>query len=312
MNQNLLSFTHGQLDWNDSFPHDFKGVRLPGSTISTSIGEFGSVCIQEYITKDFSIRFNVFDLLQRFVVKTFFASEFKLYSKFVLKGRIDYQLNDNRSLALRHNQFILSDSERSSLPQVYEKNIHISFDAFFTRNFAKQLLELFPNFKLQSDEAKWADTETTDIVNSMLRSKYEKDLHRHYFESRVRDLLFKYLFLAEISHPELKKVTEEDLKAISKVEELISDDITVHYTIPELAKKVLLNEFRLKFLFKNVFGVGPYEYLIRKRLHKAKELLESGLSVKETAAKVGYRPTDFTTAFRNHFGLPPSSAKRKP
>jgi AraC-like DNA-binding protein len=70
--------------------------------------------------------------------------------------------------------------------------------------------------------------------------------------------------------------------------------------IPDLAKKVLLNEFRFKQLFKRIFGTGPYEYLIKKRLEKRKALLESGLSVKETAAHVGYRPSDFTTAFRRY------------
>jgi AraC-like DNA-binding protein len=74
----------------------------------------------------------------------------------------------------------------------------------------------------------------------------------------------------------------------------------------------LLNEFRLKLLFKKVFGTGPYEYLIIKRLEKGKELLATGLSVKEVAAQVGYRPSDFTTSFRNHFGYPPSVIKKKP
>jgi AraC-like DNA-binding protein len=73
----------------------------------------------------------------------------------------------------------------------------------------------------------------------------------------------------------------------------------------------LLNEFRLKKLFKNIFGVGPYEYLVRKRFQKAKILLESGLSVKEVAAQVGYRPSDFTTAFREYFGFTPSSVIKK-
>jgi len=71
MNQDLISSSHADLVWKEELPVLFKGVHLPGSSVLSSVDAFGSVCIQEFATDNFSIRFNVFELLQRFVVKSF-------------------------------------------------------------------------------------------------------------------------------------------------------------------------------------------------------------------------------------------------
>jgi hypothetical protein len=92
MNQNLLSLSHGDLYWTDSLPPAFKAVRLPGSTIATSIGEFGSICIQEFNDENFSIHFKVFDLLQHFVSRSFLQRP-GFFAKLVVKGRIDISNN---------------------------------------------------------------------------------------------------------------------------------------------------------------------------------------------------------------------------
>jgi AraC-like DNA-binding protein len=310
MNQNLLSLSHGDLIWNDNLPSEFKAVRLPGSTIATAVGEFGTVCIQEYSNEYFSIRFNVLDLLQHFVLQSF-TKQNGIHSRVVLKGNVNHELNEKSNYTLRKNQFILINAEKKLSTEVYEKNTHIIFDTFLPLGPAKELLHLFPKANIDAANVQWGDMDTLEQIHSILNCKYEKDLRRHYYDSRVKDLFFKQLVIITSTITIDKAPSEQEITAVYKAEEIISNNISEHYPIPELSKKVLLNEFRLKQLFKKVFGTGPYEYLIRKRLQKAKELLESGLSVKETAAQVGYRPSDFTTAFRNHFGIAPGEIKKR-
>jgi AraC-like DNA-binding protein len=309
MNQNLLSLSHGDLHWTDALPPAFKAVRLPGSTIATSIGEFGSICIQEFNTENFSIHFKVFDLLQHFVARSFLQRP-GLFAKLVVKGRIDIDTNKPPAIPLRQNQFILSADQTFIHEELYQNKTHITLDTFLSDSLAKEIQQLFPGTNKNSPVS-WAGSETLQLVHSILGCKYEKELRRHFFESRVKDLFFKYLFIIQNNTSPGLPITDEELAAVYKAEQLINDDITRHYPIPELSKKVLLNEFRLKLLFKKIFGTGPYEYLMIKRLEKGKELLEAGLSVKEVAAQVGYRPSDFTTSFRNHFGYPPGVIKKR-
>jgi len=316
MKFNLRSLTHGPLTWKDAFPPAFKGWRLPGGKFTSSTGEFGTICVQEFNTDHYSIRLNVFDIIQRFISRSI-SKEAGLHARLIIKGRVDQEMEKKMKSPLRQNQFSLYYSAKPDIATTHSEKLHIYIDTFFSGKLVNELDTLFPIVNKMTGRAllvnppQWADTETLDLVHSILHCKYEKELLRHFFDSRVRDLLFKYLLLSDSeNHPE-KEASETELQAIYKAEQIINNDIASHIAIPDLAKKVLLNEFRLKKLFKKIFSIGPYEYLVRKRLHKAKELLESGLSVKEVAAQVGYRPSDFTTAFREHFGFTPGSIKKK-
>lgn len=314
MKPSLIPLSHKLLEWNDTFPFAFKGVHLPGASVLSAAGNFGSVCIQEYRSDDFYIRFNVFDLIERFVVKSFFRKT-GICSRLVLKGRIDHEAEADIKWSLRQGQFsLIGDTGKSvrSLVETYEKNTHISFDTHFSMKLAKELLLLYPSYTpATAGLSHFADLEAVELVQSILRCKYDKELRFHFLRSRAKDLLFKYLLLDQPDTPVEEDINETEINAIHESAKIISTDVSLHYAIPELSKKVQLNEFRFKSLFKKIFGIGPYEYLVRKRMTKAKELLQTGLSVKEVAALVGYRASDFTTVFRTRFGIPPSAVKRK-
>ncbi|TMI89599.1 MAG: helix-turn-helix transcriptional regulator [Bacteroidetes bacterium] len=311
----LIPLSHKMLEWKDAFPSAFKGVHLPGSSVLSSVGNFGSVCIQEYRSDDFSIRFNVFDLIDRFVAKSFYKRP-GICSRLVLKGRIDHEATPDIKWTIRQGQFSLNGDSGKSLRshvETYEKNTHISFDTYFSMKLAKELLLLYPSYTpAASGITRFADLETVELAHSILRCKYDKELRLHFLKSRAKDLLFKYLLLDQQEITTEEEISESEINAIHQSAKIISTDVSKHYAIPELTKQIGFNEFRFKYLFKKIFGIGPYEYLVRKRMAKAKELLQTGLSVKEVAGLVGYRASDFTTVFRTHFGIPPSSAKQKP
>jgi hypothetical protein len=66
--------------------------------------------------------------------------------------------------------------------------------------------------------------------------------------------------------------------------------------------------------FRKTFGCSPREMLQRLRLAHAKNLLlESSLSIKEIAARVGYlQQHDFNRLFRRHTGIAPSRWRDNP
>ncbi|HMK18935.1 MAG TPA: AraC family transcriptional regulator [Chitinophagaceae bacterium] len=311
MKQPLIPLSHKLLEWKETFPSAFKGVHLPGATVLSAAGNFGSVCIQEYHDNDFSVRLNVLDLFDRFIVKSFFKRS-GVYARLILKGRIDHEASMDIKWSLYRNQFALIQSRDLITKEIYEKNTHISFETYFSSALAKEILLLYPSYNPQQVvTGRWADLETLELVHTILHCKYNAQLRHYFFKSRVKDLFFKYLLLDQRQLFGANDATENEINAIHEAEKIITANVALHNPIPDLAKKVHLNEFKFKQLFKKIFAVGPYEYLVKKRLEKGKLLLEAGLSVKEVAAQVGYRPSDFTTVFRNHFGVSPSMAKRK-
>ena len=59
-------------------------------------------------------------------------------------------------------------------------------------------------------------------------------------------------------------------------------------------------------IFKNHFGVGIKEYIIKTRMEHAQMLLKKGYSVGNTSLAVGYNDqTNFSKAYKKHFGVPP-------
>jgi AraC-like DNA-binding protein len=322
MKLKLQTLSHARLVWTADFPPGFSGVRLPGGSLASSSGEFGSVCIQECITKNYTIRYCVLDILQRFVLR-FKSPRQGLYGQLVLAGECEQEFKNDGLLSLRKNQFVLYKAATSELSAVFNEGVtYHSFDAFFSSKMLNEVSPLFPalgrlqnkqkgNIKMLTEFPVWADVETLELAQSILHCHYQKDLRKYFFDSRIRDLLFKYLVQLNEFDPLQKQPSDKEIQAVYLAEAIINKDISKHTRIPELSRKVLLNEFRFKAVFKKIFRVGPYEYLLRQRMNKAKELLSQGLSVKEVAAHTGYRPSDFTTAFTNYFGFTPSSVKSR-
>jgi two-component system response regulator YesN len=80
----------------------------------------------------------------------------------------------------------------------------------------------------------------------------------------------------------------------------------------ELGEVARLSADYLSRLFKFETGLTLWEYLIRLRMEKARELLETSLlSIKEVMAAVGYDSKGhFARHFRRWFGASPSEYRR--
>ena len=149
------------------------------------------------------------------------------------------------------------------------------------------------------------------MVHAILHCKYQNGLRLHFFNHYIRDLLVNFFIQWTSYDPAAKQPTEKEIAAIHKAEQIISQDISQHIYVEDLARMVHMNEYRFKVLFNQIFGTGPYDYLIRLRMKKGFELLEAGYLVKEAAAHTGYRSSDFSMAFIQYYGFAPSTVKKK-
>ena len=99
---------------------------------------------------------------------------------------------------------------------------------------------------------------------------------------------------------------------VSQAALLIETDIRKHLTIREIAFRVGTNSNSLKQKFREVYGVGPYQYLSNVRLKKATELLlGKDQPLKAIAKQVGYKTaSSFIAAFRKKYGTTPTLWKK--
>lgn len=320
MNQPLRTLTHSALTWKDDLPVNFPGVRLPGGNVQSCTGEFGTICLQDFSTADYRIRYDVAEFQERFLFQNN-GHDTGVDSLILLTGNLRQEFDVHRQVHLFENQWWLVKAPFATITTVPDINKIIqTFTIWFSQQFIDELLPIFPfvHQYIQLEEADtqlpntpaWADHETLEYVQSILKCSYTDEWRQDYFDSRVRDLLFKFFVRISTDDPFETSYSGDELEKVQQAASIIKEDISKHLLVPELAKKVWMNEYRFKKVFKMVYRTGPFEYLRNERLKKAIALLEQGLFVKEAAAETGWRPADLIFAYREKFGTTPGKKKQ--
>ena len=89
--------------------------------------------------------------------------------------------------------------------------------------------------------------------------------------------------------------------------ELLDLQSIKNLSLEEISSAAGISKYHFIRLFKNVFGISPYQYQIRRRLEYAKLDLLQGVSILDTAFAYGYSDlASFSKAFKQAFGQPPS------
>jgi AraC-like DNA-binding protein len=100
-----------------------------------------------------------------------------------------------------------------------------------------------------------------------------------------------------------------DVEKIARACEILKKEMAEPPGARELARRVGLNHNQLVQGFREMFGLGPFEYLRNIRLEKARRLIASHeCNVTEAAFSVGYASlSHFSKAFRETFGINPKA-----
>ncbi len=103
-----------------------------------------------------------------------------------------------------------------------------------------------------------------------------------------------------------------EVERLHKARRIIMDHMQDPPTLTELARKVGLNEKKIKTGFRTLFGTTVYGFLRTHRMETAKGLmLSKGMGVSEAAWAVGYvNVSHFGAAFRKHLGVLPGDYLR--
>lgn len=153
--------------------------------------------------------------------------------------------------------------------------------------------------------------EMADEVNHLLHNEYDSEFEAIANGSETldewRDRLGTLLSVLENKICSLRSV-KNNYVLIGRVKEYIE----LHYADPNLSLNQISDRFGmnpryLSKLFKEEFGEKFIDYMLRKRLEVAQQLLlNTSLPVQDIAEQVGYvHVISFHRAFKNMFGLPP-------
>jgi AraC family transcriptional regulator, transcriptional activator of the genes for pyochelin and ferripyochelin receptors len=125
---------------------------------------------------------------------------------------------------------------------------------------------------LLQPEHSWATGEIQDAVYRVLHCPVSIKSYPVYIDSLVKALLFHLLWQCFQQQP-ASKYSHYEIEGIYAARDMIRKNIRYHFTIPEIAQKVGMNEFKLKTGFREIFGYAIYEYLHSERMMEARRLL---------------------------------------
>lgn len=96
---------------------------------------------------------------------------------------------------------------------------------------------------------------------------------------------------------------------VEKAKQFIMEHLSEDLSLPKIASMLFISPNYLSRLFKKATGEGFNEYIVRKRIEKAKLLLETtNLKTNQIALLVGYRDTNyFSLAIKKSTGMCPKN-----
>lgn len=326
LNLTIKNTANQSIELLPGFPEGTLSNYLPGGNKWSAKGDFGTILIEEYNAGSFTIRYTFFSLLKKLTAQ-FRTHAPAICTRIATKSDWHFSLGAENEIRLKQGQFVLYNLNAAREKIVFEKGREYrSFDLIQHSGKLEELVQKFPTLaKIVSSDnngrsvfpAKpgWAAPEMMDILRDIPECNLDGDLREFYFSHRMQELFFLLLTwtskYVDVEYEEIP--TEDEIIAVREVERIITSDIRKHYSIPALARKVMLNEFRLKHLFKHTYNVGIFEYLLRARMEEAKRLItQTDLSITDIASLTGYqRITSFITAYRRHFNVTPGSVRRE-
>jgi AraC-like DNA-binding protein len=98
-----------------------------------------------------------------------------------------------------------------------------------------------------------------------------------------------------------------------RARDIVDSGYTEPLDLEALAKAAHVSPRHFSREFRRTFGETPYQYLLTRRLERARHLLRStDLQVAEICLEVGFTSVgSFTTTFRRHVGVSPTEYRRR-
>lgn len=147
----------------------------------------------------------------------------------------------------------------------------------------------------------------TELYNLASASDYIRDMR---INEKLGVLLT--LLMEQSWHPESVTISRKRLE-LATVKEYLDEHYTKKIALDDLEERFFINKFYLSKIFKETYGTTINNYLISKRITRAKQLLRfTDLTVDEIGAAVGMADANyFSRMFRKVEGSSPREYRKQ-
>jgi len=103
------------------------------------------------------------------------------------------------------------------------------------------------------------------------------------------------------------RLTEELYRRIALSKVYIDDNFHREINLDLVSRQACLSRYHFHRIFRQVYRFTPHQYITRKRVEKARELLAANKPVTEVCNEVGFESIgSFSSLFKKETGFPPT------
>ncbi len=148
---------------------------------------------------------------------------------------------------------------------------------------------------------------TNNIMRIAMDNNSQKDIMADF---ALKELLIRLMQTQARSM--MEKNIAKNKSRISFAVDYIKKNLHQKLSIDSIAKMAYVSKSNFFKMFKDELGTSPNEFILQERINRAKELLASQNSIKETAYQTGFSDTNyFTRVFKQLVGVTPKSYQDK-
>ncbi len=203
-----------------------------------------------------------------------------LQIRIILQGNFKkFNPKTNKESTYEENHIVIEYKEDSESFLINKKGEHLKYLCI---SLGEKYLEenefLHDILKKQMDQhaiSNVFDPILKDRYSELFEREYTSKTDKIYLKNKTMDLIFFVIDKLQKKEQVTSMVDNEDIKRIKKAKFILENNFDKKITIPLLAKKVAINESKLKKGFKELFHSTIREYLVEIRLEKSLEYLQT-------------------------------------
>lgn len=236
---------------------------------------------------------------------------------FFLSGNVNYII-EGKNYKLRPGDILLTSSTDIHRPDILPGKPYERIVIWLADDFFEALKDFFDeDFTACFTDAALRDyrlirPDSGNIAHLMQLCSQMTDA-RHSNEMGSKALVSAYLteFLVCVSRAyyDAPASMKNDITENEKVNQLISyinENLSEELSLDQLACKFYISKYYLSRQFKQFTGLSLYQYIMKKRLILARNMLRTGSSVMDACLYCGFNDySNFLKAFKREFGQNP-------
>lgn len=234
-----------------------------------------------------------------------------------LSGSVSY-LVEGSTYPLSKNSLMIMSPAESHCPQIlksdrYERyviNFPLSFVSFIDPE--GRLVKAYKERPLGKNNMFSASEINTSLILDFFKQMFaEKDDYGRELTAKAHLLTMLDMINRSLSQKEDPAHSHDSLseRMVLYVNEQLFEDLSV----PALAEQFFLSSSHFNRLFKGATGAAPWEYITKKRLTVAKDLILHGTCSQNASERCGFKDySSFYRAYKKHFGHAPNEDSARP